>query len=74
MPGRDGTGPRGLGSRTGWGWGDCKPEAVKDLTSKMDDSTQSIPRAWRDVEQCFWLVVQAQARKSKHPKVENIHS
>jgi hypothetical protein len=44
MPGRDGTGPRGLGSRTGWGWGDCKPEAVKDLTSKMDDSTRSIPQ------------------------------
>jgi NAD(P)-dependent dehydrogenase (short-subunit alcohol dehydrogenase family) len=24
------------------------------------------------VEQCVWLVVQAQARKSKHPKVEII--
>lgn len=25
MPGRDGTGPKGLGSRTGWGLGNCAP-------------------------------------------------
>jgi len=29
MPGFDGTGPRGMGSRTGWGRGVCPPGAEK---------------------------------------------
>lgn len=28
MPRRDGSGPQGLGSRTGWGLGNCAPSAL----------------------------------------------
>jgi hypothetical protein len=41
MPARDGTGPRGEGSRTGWGMGRCNPEPIK--TSNMADDKVNPP-------------------------------
>jgi len=38
MPGRDGTGPRGEGPRTGWGWGRCRPEAELPETVTTEEA------------------------------------
>ena len=35
MPGYDGTGPMGQGSRTGWGMGNCPPEAGQPAMPAM---------------------------------------
>lgn len=36
MPGRDGTGPRGRGPRTGWGRGFCPPVSDIDEEALID--------------------------------------
>ncbi len=43
MPRRDGTGPNGLGSRTGWGMGNCPPvDTNRDKAVKTSDEIDSI--------------------------------
>jgi hypothetical protein len=49
MPGRDGTGPSGQGSRTGWGMGDCAPEkedSSQTLTSEVRQRPELGERMW----------------------------
>lgn len=38
MPARDGTGPRGLGTRTGRGLGNCAPGTFKSIISSGKNS------------------------------------
>jgi hypothetical protein len=40
MPKRDGTGPNGQGSRTGWGMGNCAPEKEDSQQALTNEARQ----------------------------------
>ncbi len=49
MPARDGSGPQGMGSRTGRGMGKCNPTRIntnQSLSGETDQPTRQGSRSW----------------------------
>ena len=56
MPGRDGTGPMGRGSRTGRGMGYCKPTGIAQNNDPNQSNRQSFNWGGRLIDTALGLI------------------